>query len=431
VPGVIVLFHRDLRVHDHPALAEASRTAETLTPLFVIDDRLLARTRSPNRARFLLESLTDLDAALASRGSRLVVRRGDVVTETMRIAQAVGAEAVFATADVTAYARERERRMRRACDSASITCRLFPGVTVVPFDALRPTGGDHFKVFSAYWKRWREAPRRRVVDLPRRLPTTPRLDRGRLPALKDLTAGVLSPDVVPGGETAGRRRLATWLRRGISDYDDARNDLADTGTSHLSAYLHFGCVSPLEVAVRAERHESFIRALCWRDFFHQVAAAFPDIARRDYRPRGDRWRRAEAAFEAWKAGRTGYPIVDAGMRQLRTQGWLPNRARLVTASFLTKDLGVDWRRGARHFFDLLVDADVANNAGNWQWVAGTGNDTRPNRVFNPTLQAKRFDPDGDYVRRWVPEIGTPDYPAPIVDHAEASASFLRARRNRR
>jgi deoxyribodipyrimidine photo-lyase len=187
-----------------------------------------------------------------------------------------------------------------------------------------------------------------------------------------------------------------------------------------------------------------VRQLCWRDFHHQVLAAFPDLPRRDYRPRGDRWSRSEQDFEAWREGRTGYPLVDAGMRQLRAEGYMHNRARLTVGSFLTKDLYVDWRKGAWHFWDLLADGEIANNAGNWQWVAGTGNDTRPQRVLNPVRQAERFDPDGVYVRRWVPELAgvrgkaifrpwlmegfeALDYPEPIVDHDDAVAEF-RARR---
>ena len=184
----------------------------------------------------------------------------------------------------------------------------------------------------------------------------------------------------------------------------------------------------------------FVRQLCWRDFHHQVLAAFPALPRRDYRPRGDRWSRSRRALEAWREGLTGYPLVDAGMRQLAAEGFMHNRARMTVASFLTKDLYLDWRAGARHFWDLLADGEIANNAGNWQWVAGTGNDSRPNRVLNPLRQAERFDPDGEYVRRYLPELAAidgkavhrpwllpererRDYPAPIVDHAEAAAAF--------
>jgi deoxyribodipyrimidine photo-lyase len=218
----------------------------------------------------------------------------------------------------------------------------------------------------------------------------------------------------------------------------------------LSAYLHFGCLSARTVLERASAGPStdaFARQLCWRDFHHQVLAARPDLPRVDYRSRGDRWRRDPSQADAWREGRTGYPIVDAGMRQLAAEGFMHNRARLIVASFLTKTLYLDWRLGAAHFASLLLDADVANNVGNWQWMAGTGNDTRPNRVLNPIRQAKRFDPEGAYVRRYVPELagvqggavhepwrlGTArralGYPDPLVEH-ETAARELRERRRR-
>jgi deoxyribodipyrimidine photo-lyase len=241
-----------------------------------------------------------------------------------------------------------------------------------------------------------------------------------------------------------------WARGGVRRYPDHHDDLAADDTSRLSPALHFGCVSALEVTTHLEGRdgsESFLRQMCWRDFHHQVAASFPRIATEDYRPRGDRWRHDHDELEAWRSGRTGYPIVDAGMRQLRREGWMHNRARLITASFLTKHLYLDWRAGARHFMTWLVDGDVANNYGNWQWVAGTGNDTRPHRMFNPLRQATRFDPSGDYVRRYVPELAgvagpsvhrpweldpavrsALDYPDPLIDHETAMARFTAARR---
>lgn len=237
----------------------------------------------------------------------------------------------------------------------------------------------------------------------------------------------------------------------MADYQDRQDDLPGDATSRLSPYLHFGCLSPVELVHKASARqdagaEAFVRQLAWRDFHHQVLAARPDAAHADYRSRGDRWRQDDAEVTAWKEGRTGYPVVDAGMRQLLHEGWLHNRARMLVASFLTKTLYVDWRVGARHFLDLLVDGDMANNQLNWQWMAGTGTDTRPNRVLNPLVQAKRFDPQGEYVRRWVPELaglmrrrGAPaveavraeraayDYPDPVVDLADGLGRFRRAR----
>ena len=343
----------------------------------------------------------------------------------MRVAHETGAEAVFASADVSAYAQRREARLARE----RVELHLFPGVTVVPPGDVLPTGGDHFRVFTPYWRRWREEPRRPVERAPRRVVPCPEIERGRVPALGELTREAPSPDLPAGGETAGRRRLDAWLRGGLDHYEGSNDDLAADRTSRLSPYLRFGCVSPREVEARTQGAEAFVRQLCWRDFFQQVTAARPDWAWHDYRQRAAGWADDDEALAAWKAGRTGFPIVDAGMRQLAREGWMHNRARLIVGSFLTKDLRLDWRLGAAHFWDLLVDGEIANNAGNWQWVAGTGNDTRPNRVLNPITQAKRHDPEGEYVRRYVPELagiagsavhepwkltlGTVDYPPPL------------------
>jgi deoxyribodipyrimidine photo-lyase len=422
----IVLFTRDLRVHDQPALAAAVEAAERVVPLFVLDDAVLATSGAPNRVAFLLDSLRDLDASLRQRGAALVVRRGDVVAETARVAAESGAEAVFLGEDVSGYAHSRERRLGDALARERIGLEVYPGVTVVPPGELAPSGADHFRVFTPYWRRWREEPRRDPLAAPERLTLPDGLAAGRLPPLGDLVGGPLAPDLPAGGETAGRRRLAVWLDDGLARYGELADDLAADATSRLSPYFHLGCVSPGEVVARALDREGaapFVRQLCWRDFNHQLLAARPETVREDLRPRAAGWREDEDGFEAWREGRTGYPLVDAGMRQLLREGFMHNRARLVAGSFLTKHLSIDWRRGAEHFFAHLVDGDVANNTGNWQWVAGTGADSRPNRMPSPIRQAERFDPDGVYARRYVSELGTPDYPEPIVAHEEAVARF--------
>jgi deoxyribodipyrimidine photo-lyase len=263
---------------------------------------------------------------------------------------------------------------------------------------------------------------------------------GRLPALPKGE----SPDAADGGETEGQRRLTTWLQH-LGPYDELHDDMAADGTSRLSPYLRFGDVSPLALANAARRvggpgADAFVRQLCWRDFYYQVTNAFPRISTDPYRKSGDvEWRTDADALQHWRDGLTGVPIVDAGMRQLRAEGWMHNRARLITAAFLTKHLGLDWRRGVDWFFRWLLDGDVANNSGNWQWVAGTGNDTKPYRRFNPIRQAERFDPDGVYVRRYVPELRSIDgkavhqpwrlglgldYPAPLESHGD-EAVWLR------
>ena len=371
----IVLFTRDLRVHDNPALSTAAHEAKRIVPLFVFDDAILrASFRRPNRIAFLLDALRDLDVILTSRGARLVVRSGDVVAETLALAREVGAEAVFVAEDASAYAQRRQRRFEQACRGDRIALRATPGVTVAPLQTIRTGSGEHYSVFTPFYRAWSSAFRRPVEFAPRRLSIPTGVSRGRLPALTRIVAGSPSPELPPGGETAGRRKLAAWLHSGVAAYEPGRDDLAADATSRLSPYLHFGCISPLEVAHRAgdvAGAAPFVRQLAWRDFFHQLLATRPETAHEDMRPRGDRWSSDDEALEAWKNGETGYPIVDAGMRQLLREGYMHNRARLITASFLVHDLRIDWRTGARHFFDLLVDGDVANNVGNWQWVAGT------------------------------------------------------------
>jgi len=388
-------------------------------PLFVLDEALLGSAFAvPNRLAFLRESLVGLDESLRKAGAGLVVRRGDVVREAVEVARAAGAAAIHISDDVSAYAQDRRRRLANACAAERIELCVHPGVTVVPPGDLVPAGGDHFRVFTPYWRRWRAEPLRPVARGVRRLVTVRGIARGRIPSLKDLTRGTTSPDLPAGGETAARRRLTAWMRLGVERYGELHDDLATDATSRLSPYLRFGCLSPRELLERVSGRagaEPFVRQLCWRDFHHQVTAANPDMPRADYRPRRRRWRTDDDALAAWKEGRTGYPLVDAGMRQLAREGWMHNRARLVTASFLTRNLGIDWRAGARHFWDLLVDGEIANNSGNWQWVAGTGNDTRPNRVLNPIRQQRRFDPTGEYARRYVPELADGSgYPDPIV-----------------
>ena len=393
----ILLFTRDLRVHDNPALAAAAEQADQIVPLFVLDDVLLDRFGAPNRNRFLAESLTDLRESLARRGAPLVIRRGDVVDQVMRIARETGAERVFLAEDVSAFA---QRRLRRLQAERVEVCTC-PGVTVVPPGELKPTGGDWFKVFTPYWRRWHATPLRPLAPTPRKLSAPSGLDEGELPSAP-LAA---SPDLATGGETAGRKRAHTWVRRHLHEYAEAADDLAGDRTSRLSPYIHFGCVSPRElVELAAGDGESFVRQLCWRDFHHQILAAEPRIAHEDQHARRSGWTDDPDALAAWKEGETGVPLVDAGMKQLRHEGWMHNRARLVVGSYLTKTLGIDWREGAAHFYEWLVDGDVANNAGNWQWVAGTGADTRPNRKLNPERQAKRFDSEGAYMRRWLGDV---------------------------
>jgi len=389
----VVLFTRDLRVRDNPALHAACAAAERVVPLFVVDPRIRS---SPNRRRFLAESLADLRESLRARGGDLVVRHGDPVEEAVKVAREVGAFGIGLAADHSAYAAARQRRLTAACEEERLALKLFDGVTIVPPGALRPTGGgDHYRVFTPYWRVWQTVRRREPLQAPRKVTLPDGLATGNLPRVK-------ATGLIPGGETAGRERLSKWRPR-AHGYAEGHDDLAGDRTSRLSAYLHFGCVSPLSVESAVDSPE-LVRQLCWRDFYHQVLAGFPELPRKAYRSGADeRWRDDPDALDAWKEGRTGVSIVDAGMRQLLAEGFMHNRARLITASYLTKQLELDWREGAAWFASLLLDADIANNWGNWQWVAGTGNDTKPYRRFNPERQAERFDPDGEYRRRYLTE----------------------------
>ncbi|WP_327237424.1 DNA photolyase family protein [Streptomyces sp. NBC_01317] len=446
----VVLFTSDLRVHDQPVLRAALRGADQVVPLFVRDEGVRAAGfDAPNRLAFLADCLGSLDAGLRQRGGRLVVRTGDAVDQVCRVVRESGARRVHVAAGVSRYATAREERLRTAL--RGIGCALDVQdavVTALPPGQITPAGGDAFAVFTPYFRRWSETRLREVLAAPRTV-RVPDVASDPLPERAD--AGQISPGLPEGGETVARKRLTAWLADGIESYEDRHDDLPGDATSRLSPYLHFGCLSPVEAVHRAREKrgagaEAFVRQLAWRDFHHQVLAARPEVSWSDYRPRGDRWRSDRQEIAAWREGRTGYPVVDAAMRQLTHEGWMHNRGRLLVASFLTKTLYVDWRVGARHFLDLLVDGDVANNQLNWQWAAGTGTDTRPGRVLNPVTQALRFDPKGDYVRRWVPELADlpgsavhrpwllppPDraqlaYPAPIVDLAEGRDRFARAR----
>jgi deoxyribodipyrimidine photo-lyase len=443
----VVLFTGDLRLHDHPPLRAALAAADEVVPLFVRDPAVdRAGFAAPARLDFLAGCLAGLDAGLRERGGRLVLREGAPAEQVCAVAAECDAAEVHVAAADSGFGQAREEALRRALGAAGRRLHVHDTVvTAVPPGTLVPQGSDHFAVFTPYFRHWSAHPLRDTLPAPRRVPVPAGVGSAVLPAAPPSAQP-------PGGEEAARRRLTAWLRRGLDAYHLRQDDLAADGTSRLSADLHFGTLSPVEVVHRAraaggEGADAFVRQLCWRDFNRQMLAARPAVSAADYRPRHDRWRTgraAEADAAAWREGRTGYPVVDAAMRQLREEGWLHNRARLLVASFLVKTLYVDWRVGAAHFLDLLVDGDVAANQLNWQWVAGTGADTRPNRVLNPLRQARAHDPDGAYVRRWVPELAGVEgaavhepwrlskvarkgYPEPVVDLGDALVRFRHAR----
>ncbi|MEU8899866.1 deoxyribodipyrimidine photo-lyase [Nocardia sp. NPDC048505] len=406
----IALFTRDLRLRDNPALTAAVREADEVLPLFVLDDEIMGRTgHAPNRLRFLLAALAELDEELRDRGARLILRRGHTVDAVAELAAEVGAQTVHIAEDVSKYSRTRESELSERLSELDCRLRTHPAsITAIDPAEMKPdTGRGHYAVFSPYFRRWIETPMRRPLPVPDKFPV-PDVASESLPALADLTDDPGSPELAVGGETTGRKLLAHWLSDGVEGYAEDNDKLDVEGTSRLSPYLHFGCLSAAEVVFRTDTATTggyaFARQVAWRDFYHQVLADRPESATRDYRPERRTWLKQPEGLKAWQEGRTGYPVVDAAMRQLQAQGWMPGRARLVVSSFLSKTLEVDWRLGAAHFEHWLVDGDLANNRMNWQWIAGTGTDTRSSRVLNPLRQADRFDPDGAYARRWLPEL---------------------------
>ncbi|MGI8411687.1 MAG: cryptochrome/photolyase family protein [Solirubrobacteraceae bacterium] len=458
--SALLWLRRDLRLHDHPALQAALEASDEVVAVFCLDDRLLhGRHESGARTQFMLECLADLDTSLRERGSGLVVRHGLPERELPALALAVHASSVHFSADAGPFARRCDERVTGALAHAGVQARAHPGVFVVDdLRSIRTSAGDPYTVFTPFHRSWSGCPRRQVLAAPSPLPPLPSgIDAGSLPRLSELALHQEVQDPLPGGERVARQAMRAFLTGPLEGYDAARNALAVEGVSRLSPYLHFGCLSARELEHRLAEGagpDAFRRQLCWRDFYAQVLIHFPQNARSEHQPRYRgtiRWSHAVERFQAWCGGRTGFPLVDAGMRQLGREGWMHNRARLVVGSFLTKDLGIDWRWGERWFMRWLLDGDEASNNGNWQWIASVGVDPQPafRRIFNPARQQERFDPEGVYVRRYVPELervpeehlGEPwrmpqaiqqqsgcvigcDYPEPIVDHSQARREAL-------
>ena len=442
----VVWFRRDLRLHDHPALAAAVERGP-IAPLFVFDERLLnGRWRSPNRVEFMRDSLAILRDELEARGGRLHIRVGRPEVEVPRFAAEANASDVFASRDYSPFARRRDRLVAAALGSTGIAFHPRRGVLIHEPEEIQKDDGTPFAVFTPFHRRWSALTRRAVLGAPE-IVRGIRLEAGRIPTARELGLGEPIAGTLAPGEPAARRRLDLWVRGGLAAYADARDLLGEGHTSRLSQDLRWGLLSPLEVVERCAASPKFVSEVAWREFYHHILWHHPRVVREPFQRQyaGLGWLSDGDALAAWKAGRTGYPVVDAAMRELLATGYMHNRARMIVASFLTKDLLIDWREGERHFMEHLIDGDLANNNGGWQWAASTGTDAQPYfRIFNPYSQAARFDPEGKYIRNWVPELrGVPDaylnqphsmpvevqrkagciigkdYPAPIVDHAAA------------
>lgn len=470
---VLVWFRNDLRLADNPALDAAVRSGRPVMCLFVLDDTA-AGSRAPGAASrwWLHHSLAALDARLREKGARLVLASGRAETIVPRLANEAGVSAVYWNRLYEPWATERDARIKAALKAAGRSAESFPGSCLCEPWSVRTKAGGPFSVFTPFWKALsamgdpaEPLPEPAAIPVPADGPASAALDALSLLPTGPDWAGGLREAWTPG-EAGARTRLADWLDGPAAGYDKDRNrpDRPD-GTSRLSPHLHFGEISARQIW-HATRHRldggelderagrAFLRELGWRDFNIHLLFHNPTMATENFRRDFDAfpWRRDVEAFRAWSKGRTGYPLVDAGMRELWQTGFMHNRVRMVTASFLVKHLLIDWRAGEAWFRDTLVDADLASNVANWQWVAGCGADAAPYfRIFNPVLQGEKFDPDGVYVRRWIPELADlPDavlnkpwtasaaqldragvvlgetYPRPVVDHAAARTRALDA-----
>jgi deoxyribodipyrimidine photo-lyase len=445
---------------DNPALDHALLHGAVI-PVFILDDRLLSKP-APKRKNFLFEGLKNLDKDLRSRGSRLVVRSGEPLQELNKLIAETGADLISAEEDYSPYGRKRDDSISR-----QLPLKLSGGLTLYHPSEVLKKDRTPYTIFTPYKNAWSALPKINYPNStsPRQFHVSPQVQSLELPEFqKDFN--------FPASETVANDRLSQFILGSIFEYAKHRDVLASMGTSHLSPYLRFGMLSARRVISAAEdainsapdsqaRHgaQVWLTELMWREFYESILFHFPFVLKMAFKPglRQIDWANPENSLTDWQEGRTGYPVVDAGMRQLSQTGWMHNRARMITASFLSKDLLLNWQLGEEWFMKQLIDGDPASNNGGWQWAAGTGTDAAPYfRIFNPVTQSKRFDPLGDYIRRWVPElfhvplefIHTPwmmphteqsksgcllgkDYPPPIVEHDRARDRALKAYKDSR
>ncbi len=461
---VLIWFRRDLRLNDHTALCAALDSGARVVPVFVVDPALLRGSQlSPSRLAFLLAGLRALDERLRELRARLIVRTGEPVVVLSTLVAETGAVAVYANRDYTPFARLRDERVARALN---VPLHVTDDGLIHPPEAVVKADGSPYTVFTPFFRAWSRLPApvpdRRTLRAAHFADTTA-VRTEAIPEPPDLRC--TSVPLPPAGEVAASRLLSGFTAGALFDYGHGRNRLSGpawaepgAGTSALSPYLRFGMISPrqaLAAARAAQRRaraaedrdgaNSWVSELGWREFYASIVFHFPHVLERSFRPPFDHlsWRRSAEELDRWRAGMTGFPVVDAAMRQLIATGWMHNRARMIVASFLTKDLLHHWSEGETFFMQHLLDGDPASNNGGWQWAAGTGTDAQPFfRIFNPVLQSRRFDPNGAFIRAWVPELrdvptahihapwelATPPagYPPPMVDHAVARHRALAA-----
>jgi deoxyribodipyrimidine photo-lyase len=415
-------FRRDLRVNDNTALCEATRNAELVIPVFILED---AFKTGPDvgsaRLSFLLRSLEALRDNLAALGYPLIVRHGRSEEELPRLCQQAKAEAVFCNRRYEPYAQQRDSRVFNALNGIRVGFEICKDAVIWEEHDLLTQAGNPFTVFTPYARAWKnKKPLPPGPSLAQTHAPFPTLSSELLPLNSAELGHPLTQTIPPAGERAAQQLLNAFLRGPVLSYGQRRDFPASEGTSHLSPHLRCGTIGIRTVIARLaakraqaspaqqESCDTFLNELIWREFYLQILANFPHVMKGSFRPEYDQleWSENREHFQAWSEGRTGYPIVDAAMRSLNATGWMHNRLRMITAMFLTKDLLLNWQWGERYFMQQLVDGDLAANNGGWQWSAGTGTDAAPYfRIFNPVTQGERFDPDGAFVRQWVPELG--------------------------
>lgn len=461
--SVLVWFRLDLRLTDNPALHAAIETGLPVVPVFVWSGEDQDGVPGAAARWWLHRSLMRLEESLRGKGSRLIVRRGAAAGTLLELAAETKARRIFWNRVYEPAALQRDSEIESKLQESGIAARRFNGSLLFEPGSLRTTSGGTFQVFTPFWKAlWNERGRVRsttkapgTLASPGTWPHSLKVADLELEPKIDWAAGMR--EAWTPGEEAARNRLRSFAKGAVGGYGQERDRTDHDGTSRLSPHLHFGEISPVQVwraLADVPGAESYLRQLAWREFSYHLLCAFPETPWEPFNPqfRNFPWRRNAKRLAAWQKGRTGYPMVDAGMRQLWATGWMHNRARLVVASFLVKHLLIPWQDGAAWFMDTLVDADLANNTMGWQWTAGCGVDAAPYfRIFNPMVQGEKFDPDGAYVREWVPELRDlpaewihkpweapplalaaskivmgETYPFPMVDHAEARAAALQA-----
>lgn len=448
---VIHWFRRDLRLEDNPALDAAGRESSGLVlPVFILSDwRGSHRWTGPARQETLCRSLRALAAGLEALGRRLVLRRGDVLAELEGLLRETGAEALYFNRSPDPAGRALEQRVAVMARSQGVRVKSFHDVTVLEPDTVLTRTGEPFRVFTPFSRAWMQheppAPVPSLGPLDRPLPSPASLP---LPTLADWGLDALSA-LPPAGEPAAQHRMDAFFDEPVFHYAEERDLPALDATSHLSADLRWGTLSPrvllqrtqaaiaqAPTAARREGPRKFLGELIWREFYLAVLWHWPEVLEVEFQPRfrNLKWEPPGSSFQRWCDGTTGFPIVDAGMRQMAATGWMHNRVRMIVAMFLTKDLHIDWRAGEAFFMRSLADGEIASNNGGWQWSAGVGADAAPYfRIQNPWTQTARYDPEGDYIKRWVPELKdvpasalakppsirlAPGYPLPMVDHAQ-------------